>query len=264
MIHVHDTAAGAWLDTLATILSRGRRVAPRGLETLELTHHALAFRMRAPVVNVAARRPSYKFMAAEALWILSGDDTVDGIAPYNAAIAAFSDDGKTFYGAYGPRVTTQLPHVINALCADRDTRQAVLTTWRPSPPPTKDVPCTVALTFEIRDDALSCHAFMRSSDAWLGLPYDVFNFSLIAARVACAVNLKSAQRVKLGNLYLTAVSSHLYARDHDIARLCLGAAIVEQSYALAALVDAGDWDAIAEDVRRCRDNEPPIYWRIRS
>jgi thymidylate synthase len=154
-------------------------------------------------------------MCAEALWILSGDDTVDGIAPYCRNIAQFSDDGKTYFGAYGPRIASQFEYIISVLVEHVDTRQAVLTIWRENPPESKDIPCTVSLTFNIRDGKLNCHVFMRSSDTWFGVPYDFFNFSMIAARVACVVNkrlepLTADYRVELGTLYFTAVSSHLY------------------------------------------------------
>ena len=74
-------------------------------------------------------------MAAEALWILSGDNKVETIAPYNKNIKQFSDDGIIFQGAYGPRIISQLDYVIESLRKDRESRQAVLTIWNPNPKP---------------------------------------------------------------------------------------------------------------------------------
>lgn len=264
------SATVAWLATLAKILNHGALIAPRGLKTRELLHHRVVVDMRDPVVRAPLRKLSYKFMAAEALWILRGDDTVAGIAPFNPRIADFSDDGATFFGAYGPRVVAQLDYVVDALTRDRETRQAVLTTWRRNPPHTKDVPCTVALTFMIRDGRLNCHAFMRSSDAWLGLPYDAFNFSMIAARVACRYNEQIAmlEPVALGTLYLTAASAHLYAPNFAAAARCVTETTLTPlaGSALSQLVVDADWDSIENSLLTCRDhceNLATSPWRIR-
>jgi thymidylate synthase len=146
-------------------------------------------------------------MAAEALWILDGSDQLSELVRYNPNMAAFSDDGVTLAGAYGPRIMPQIPYVVSKLREDRDTRQAALTIWTPSPAPSKDIPCTVAMDFKVRDGKLNLHVFMRSSDIWLGLPYDVFSFSCVAYLVCSILG-----DVTPGTLYLTAASSHLYER----------------------------------------------------
>ena len=217
-----------WLQTLKTVVNQGALIAPRGMQTLELTHHCVVVDTRKPVMTIPARKLSYSFMVAEAFWILTGDDQVAGIAPYNPNIAQFSDDGKTFFGAYGPKILDQLPYVVNKLLADPSTRQAGLTIWRESPPTTKDVPCTIAIFFSLRDDQLHTHVFMRSSDLWLGLPYDVFNFSMLTHLVCAKLNSVSPkvkplglELIRPGKLYLTAMSSHLYETNWQAANQCL-------------------------------------------
>lgn len=214
------TATSQWLDAVDNIISFGRVVSPRGEKTLESLHEMIAVDMNYPVVDVPDRKLSYKFMAAEAYWILSGSDKVDGIAPWNKNISQFSDDGKVFQGAYGPPVALQMDYVVKALLRDPDTRQAVLTIWKPNPAPSKDIPCTVSMVFQIRDGRLHNHVFMRSSDVWLGLPYDIFNFSMVATDVAGRLHLLGVD-VELGTLYLTAASMHLYDRDRGGADKCL-------------------------------------------
>ena len=263
-------ASAVWMHTLSRIFTEGHDVAPRGMKTLELSQHTVHMSMSRPVVLCPARKLSYTFLAAEALWILSGDDRVNTIAPYNPNISAFSDDGHRFAGAYGPRIMEQYDFVIDKLVEDRNTRQAVMTVWRPNPARSKDVPCTVAIMFSIRHDRLQCHVFMRSSDAWLGLPYDVFNFSMLAARIACSYNkvrpaLLSA--VSLGWLHLTMASSHLYERNFGEARDCLDEVEAPRGEELPeSWVTAGDWELIEKSIVFCRDKAegwPPQIWRIR-
>ncbi len=217
-----------WLGVLKLLVEAGQPIAPRGHATREWPQVTIATRLDDPVLTIGLRKLNYRFMAAEARWIIEGRDDVDSIAAYNAKIAAFSDDGRTFYGAYGPRYRDQLPHVVQRLTEDPDSRQAGLTLWRPSPPPTKDVPCTVALFFQIRCGELNVHVFMRSSDAWLGLPYDCFNFSMLGYHVLGFVNQRHAGRygdyrdpVRPGTLYLTMASSHLYEQHLEPARAIL-------------------------------------------
>ena len=93
-----------WIDTISDLFLRGVDVSPRGMPTKELPQYTVVIDMRYPVLTIAERKLSHRFMAAEAFWILSGDDTVAGIIPWNKRIAEFSDDGQTFFGAYGPKV----------------------------------------------------------------------------------------------------------------------------------------------------------------
>ena len=214
-----NTANEAWLRAIYEVFLYGRTVVPRGKKTRELQHRLVSVDMSYPVVTIPDRKLSYPFMAAEAYWILSGDDTVAGIAPYNKQIAAFSDDGETFFGAYGPPIAKQLNYVVETLIHDRDSRQAGLTIWHPNPPKTKDMPCTVSIFAMIRQDALHLHVFMRSSDIWLGLPYDVFNFSMLGHLICSAYNIDvpEARQIRVGTLYLTAASQHLYEINFDSA-----------------------------------------------
>jgi thymidylate synthase len=218
-----------WLDGLSRLIALGDTVNPRAQETLELLHQTFCVDMSRPVLTVPERKLSYQFMAAEAYWILTGDDRVRTIAPYNKNIAHFSDDGETFFGAYGPKIIEQLPYVIQKLVEDPSTRQAGLTIWRESPPRTKDVPCTIAVFFNLRSGILNCSTFMRSSDIWLGLPYDVFNFSMLTHYVCAKLNDRvGTGDVVPGILRVTAASSHLYERNMEAASECLASIDIDR------------------------------------
>lgn len=173
------------------------------------------FNMNQPVVLCAKRRIGYRFMAAEAAWIMSGDNRVSSIAPYSKEISKFSDDGIYFHGAYGPKIVDQLTYVVDSLVKDDMTRQAVLSVWRENPRGSKDVPCTLSAQFQLRQNTLYTFLTMRSSDVWLGVPYDVFNFSMLSAMVALMVEQRTEVPVYLGTLTLTAGNQHVYARDFE-------------------------------------------------
>lgn len=253
-----------WQQTLYDILSHGNEERPRGIPTKEIIHRAIKVNMREPVLTIPSRKLSYQFMAAEAHWILAGDDRVETIAPYNKNIAQFSDDGERFFGAYGPKIVSQLEYVVAKLREDPNSRQAGLTIWRENPPDTKDVPCTVAIFFTIRNSLLDVHVFMRSSDAWLGLPYDVFNFSMLGHYVCALINRESTRVQAQPNLlHLTAASSHLYERDFAAAASCLADTPAHQLYTPSLLyIDPEVTISWLEELRRTKPGDPLRWWEV--
>ncbi len=252
----------AWRNLIREVLRDGREISPRGQLTKELPQRTTVVDMRQPVLLSPRRNLSYKFMAAEAYWILSGDDKVASIAPFNKNIADFSDDGEKFFGAYGPKVVTQLDYVVQSLSNDLDTRQAGLTIWRESPPKSKDIPCTVAIFFSVRNHRLHAHVFMRSSDCWLGVPYDVFNFSMLAHLVCAKLHAIGRRHLSPGKLYLTAASCHLYERDFKAAEECA----YEDLPAGPAVLTPGpfhvDPEALMDWLEQLRHTSPgnPLRW----
>ena len=210
-------ADNQWRVLLNNLIKYAHRTQPRGISCLELMNYVSVIDMEWPVVSSRIRKLGYKFMAAEAFWILSGDDRVSEIAPYSAKISQFSDDGITFFGAYGPKILGQIDYIVSTLLKDKDSRQAVMTIWRENPPETKDYPCTVSVHFMIRDNLLYCFDNMRSSDTWLGWPYDVFNFTMLSYVVAAHLR-KHGLDVRPGYLYLNVTSQHLYTKDYDAAK----------------------------------------------
>ena len=259
-----------WPRLLERTLRTGQALAPRGQPILELRQETIAVDMTQPLLTIKDRKVSMKGAAAEAAWICSGSDKLSEIQPYLPKMQLFSDDGATLFGAYGPRFREQLGYVVAKLLEDEDTRQAAMTLWRPNPPATKDVPCTTMLDFKLRQRKLNLHVFMRSSDQWLGVPYDVFSFTMMACCVLGLVNqggISAPGRplfpyYSLGTLYLTAASSHIYDRDRDAA-----ISITELGHSLAPVVTLPDllWngtlspDGIVGALQTYRDGTQPFY-----
>lgn len=208
-----------WIKLLANVQNHGFFSSPRGKPCLELFAYKAVVSMSQPVITVKERKLGYRFMAGEAWWILDGRTEVDEISPYCKTISNFSDDGLFFFGAYGPMIKLQLSYILRALVTDMDTRQAVLTIWRQSPMVSKDIPCTVSLQWMVRDSKLHCFANMRSSDSWLGVPYDWFNFSAISAYLLLCLKKISVnfEPITLGSLVWNATSQHLYSEDLEKA-----------------------------------------------
>jgi thymidylate synthase len=215
MANQFRTSTEAWQHVVGRILKDGYPVISRGKGTLERQDISFSFAMDQPIMQIPARSMNYKFMAAEADWITTGSNQVEDLIKYNSKMAQFSDDGVILSGAYGIPFKEQFAYVIKCLLNDPFTRQAALTIWKPDPYPSKDIPCTIAMVFSIRNGEFNSHVFMRSSDAWLGLPYDMFSFAMMALQVLCEYNKVTKSKIKPGHVFMSLVSSHLY--DEHVA-----------------------------------------------
>ena len=194
--------------------NRGNNAEPRGIPIIEALGVSITIDMETPIINHEKRKLNQSFMFGEAYWILSGSNDLEGVARYMKKIRNYSDNGSILSGAYGPHVVRQLEYVKRTLLKDRDSRQAVLTIWQERPEPSKDIPCTVSLQFLLRNNKLNCVAYMRSSDAYIGLPYDLFVFSCISARVSEMLGISG---ITLGELTVCAGSAHIYKDDYKCA-----------------------------------------------
>ena len=200
----------AWTKLLYGILNVGVVVSPRDLKTKELLN--VTFHVEDGLANILfsqTRDLNYKFMIAEWLWVQSGSGDLSSIETYNSVMSQFSDDGINLAGAYGPRLKPQWEYVFENLKKPAS-RQAVASIWIPNPEPSKDQPCTLSLQWLIRDNCVNCTVNMRSSDCWLGLPYDYFNFSMLTNIVSNSFNLP------VGSITMNLTSSHLYEQHWSL------------------------------------------------
>ena len=158
------------------------------------------------------RKADVGFSCAQTLWILSKSNEIDPIAFYNPRGRNLSDDGITIYGAYGNRLFGELNQITSCIAKlreDKSSRRACATIWQPADAtiPSKDIPCTFAIQFLIRNDKLNMITFMRSQSAVFVLPYDVFFFTILQELIAAILD------VGLGTYYHTSGSVHFYRSE---------------------------------------------------
>ncbi len=219
-----------WQEMLLHVMQKGRESAPRNMKIVESLNHTIQINMKKPILTIRNRKMGYRFMIAEAIWILQGDNKVDTIKSYSKEISRFSDDGITFFGAYGPKFVDQSAYICSCLLNDDVSRQAVLNIWRENPMPTKDVPCTLNIQFFIRENTMNTVVNMRSSDCWLGVPYDVFNFTMMTASIMLRLRSLGMRDLQIGTLYMNAGSRHIYERNWEDAVKCIDNNSVDFQY----------------------------------
>lgn len=200
------------------ILTRGSHINPSKGPAREISGTLL--KLSAPRVRLSRSESRGRLFSClgELLWILAGSNRLDFIQHYIPSYDEFSDDKKTIYGAYGPRLfgaspNDQVTRVIELLTEKRDSRQAVLQLFDRSDTlkPHLDIPCTCTLQFLVRGDRLHMLTSMRSNDAWLGLPHDVFGFTMLQELIARSLG------IELGEYKHVVGSLHLYDKHKDKA-----------------------------------------------
>lgn len=207
----------------------------------------------------------------ELLWYLAGSRDLGFISYYVPIYKDESEDGKTVRGAYGPRLfrsrgQDQIRNVIETLQRKSTSRRAVIQIFDSSDLARnyKEIPCTCTLQFLCRGRRLHMITSMRSNDAFLGLPHDVFAFTMLQELIARSIGVEPG-------VYDHAVGSlHLYRRDEAKAASYLDEGW--QSTVLMPPMPLGDpWPAVRTLLRAERrirrgekfsldDHSLPAYW----
>jgi Thymidylate synthase len=150
------------------------------------------------------------------VWMMSGSNRLADIEFYEPRARTFSDDGLTVPGSSeGARLINprpglnQIENIIEVLKREVNTRRAAVVTYFPEDAGrvSRDIPCTLALVYNVRDGKLHATTVMRANDALRVLPYDLFLFSMLAEFVAVEVGAEFA------SYYHSSVSMHIYERD---------------------------------------------------
>jgi len=200
-----------------------------------------------PLARLSASEQRGKVFSClgEFLWYLSKSNKLNPISYYIKDYGKNSDDGKTIHGAYGPRFfnkdgINQVENVIKALTERPTSRKAVIQLFEAGDITKKrnDVPCTCTLQFLIRDKKLNMHTYMRSNDVVLGLPHDIFSFTMIQEMIA------NRLKVKVGTYKHSVGSLHLYEKDVNAAKAYLSEGYQSTKYVMPLMPTGNPWPSI--------------------
>lgn len=115
----------------------------------------------------------------------------------------------------------QISMAVEELRNNPTNRQLFISAWDPTadglggPDQPKNIPCPVGFTVNVTEGRLNMAVFMRSSDVFVGLPYDIMGYSLTMAAMAESAGLKC------GILHFTLAHAHLYEPHFKAAQECL-------------------------------------------
>lgn len=195
----------------------------------------------------------------EALWIIAGRNDVKFLNRLVPQMKNYSDNGETYYGAYGWRMRKcwdgekgfdQVEEAIKRLTANPNDRQVVLQIRKPADMvyEGKDQPCNLMIACKIRDAKLNIHVFNRSNDFVWGLTgTNVVQFSMLQEYMAGRIG------VEVGTYHQTTDSMHVYDNE-QWAKVKDTSLVVDDPYATAKVAPypmmvqhkEGHWDADLE------------------
>lgn len=234
LIDYGDDWRGGYVDLVQRIISRPEYVIDsRAGFTHEITDYTFTLSPNAIDLPLGVgRKVNTALAAAEAIQLCAGVAMPELTEAVAAKVAQYvRDKDGTVHGNYGGRVDYQIADVVDKLRADPKSRQAIIQIWdagldsKYRDPMPKDIPCTLSIGFLVRDGALQMSVTMRSNDAWLGTPYDVFQFRQLQRTIARQLGRP------IGRYTHHAISMHVYDRD-------LGAA---KQLAVKPDADVQDW-----------------------
>jgi hypothetical protein len=167
--------------------------------------------------------------AARFLYLLTGRRDLKFIAPFSGGVRQFSADGTDLGGsAYGAKLfgeqpgTDQIRRCAEIIASRPNTKRAAVTLFPPytGNETSVDVACCLGIVFMPRSGTLDASVIMRANDAMRLLPYNLFEFSMLAELVA------RLTRLEAGTYRHLAVSMHLRG-DGDLklaSEFCAGPA----------------------------------------
>lgn len=214
VITVHNGRDG-YKQILTKVLDHGVKVTARQQVTRDLGHTTIVLQSPYDALPIGlGRNLDPRIAAVEAVQLIGGfaDETmVTRVAPN---LMKYANKG-ILHGSYGRRIGHQLQTALRKIENDYETRQAVITLWDPwldNILAMNDYPCTVGMQLRVVNDELCMNVVMRSNDVWLGLPYDMFQFTQLQITAARVLGILP------GLYHHTAFSLHLYDRDVEAAQ----------------------------------------------
>jgi thymidylate synthase len=219
--------AYSWI--INAILRHGERVSPRAIPTTELRAVSISIaNPRRRYISLRPRRWSFGYALGEFCWHARGSDRLDEISFYSERWREMSDDGHTISGScYGAKIfqergssESQWILVKRTLDSDPASRRAILAfsdRTNMDALRSRDINCATTLQFFVRAGKLEAIASMRSNDVILGLPYDIFLFTMLQEMMAVEL------RLEVGSYHHFVGSLHIYDSNLSWAQEMLAA-----------------------------------------
>lgn len=233
----------AYLDLLKDIRDNGASRGDRtGTGTRSVFGRQLRFDLRAGFPLLTTKKVHFKSVVNELIWFLNGDTNTAWLRENGVSIwdewATEAGDLGPLYGAQWRRWPTrdggsvdQLAYVLDCLRNRPESRRILFHGWNveylpdETQSPQENVqagrmalpPCHLLYQFYVQDGCLSAQLFIRSSDTFLGLPFNIASVALLTHMLAQQADLGVADIViSLGDAHI--YSNHTEQVNTQLSR----------------------------------------------
>lgn len=211
-----------------------------GVGTLSVFGRQMRFDLQHGMPLLTTKKLHVKSIIYELLWFLNGDTNIDSL---NAQGVTIWDEWADAQGDLGPiyghqwrswrtpdgAMLDQIEQVITQIKTRPHSRRHIVSAWNVADLPDERyspqdnvaqgkmalAPCHVLFQFYVATGRLSCQLYQRSSDHFLGNPYNIFSYALFTHMVAQQCDLA------VGEFIWTGGDCHLYLNHLEQAKLQL-------------------------------------------
>lgn len=217
-----------YLDLLDHVLTHGVRKEDRtGTGTLSVFGHQMRFPLADGFPLLTTKKLHTRSIIHELLWFLKGDTNIgylrdNGVTIWDEWADAEGNLGPV-YGAQWRSWPTpdgqhidQITRVVEDIRRSPDSRRLIVSAWNVGELPHMALPpCHALFQFYVAEGRLSCQLYQRSADIFLGVPFNIASYALLAHMVAQQTDLEPGEFIWTGG------DCHLYLNHLDQARLQL-------------------------------------------
>lgn len=228
-----------YLDLAKHILANGIQKTDRtGTGTLSVFGYQMRFNLQHGFPLVTTKKLHLRSIIYELLWFINGDTNVqylkdNGVSIWNEWADKDGNLGpvygyqwRSWPGRNGEKID-QLAKVIDQIKKKPDSRRHIVTAWNPADVDQMALPpCHALFQFYVADGKLSCMLLQRSTDVFLGLPFNIASYALLTHMVAQQCDLE------VGDFVWTGGDTHIYLNHLDQVNLQL----TREPYSLPALI----------------------------
>jgi thymidylate synthase len=217
-----------YLNLLETILNEGTVKNDRtGTGTISRFGHQMRFDLSEGFPVVTTKKLHLKSIIHELLWFLAGDTNVkylqdNGVRIWNEWAGEDGDLGH-IYGYQWRNWPTpdgkhidQITKVVDSIKNNPDSRRHIVSAWNVGELDKMNLPpCHILVQFYVADGKLSCQLYQRSADVFLGVPFNIASYALLALMMAQVTGLQP------GDFVHTFGDVHIYSNHIEQVKLQL-------------------------------------------
>jgi thymidylate synthase len=225
-----------YLKLMVRILKEGKSKPTRGVHGIKSVFgHQLSFDMRAGFPLITTKKMPFKTLLHELFWFISGSSDVTYLHEHKIKYwDGFLHEGSNDLGrVYGVQWRhwmrpdgsefDQLAWAIDQLKTNPDSKGIIVSAWnagelgdkRWNPNDYGDMrlpPCHTMFQFDLTKGKLRLMLYQRSSDVFLGLPFNIAQYAMLLHMVAHLIGAEPRELIiSIGN-------AHLYQNHKDAAK----------------------------------------------
>jgi thymidylate synthase len=219
-----------YLDLLRDILDNGVEKSDRtGTGTISVFGRQFRHNLNDGFPLLTTKKVHFKSIANELIWFLNGGTNIKWLNENGVTIwDEWAIEGGELGPIYGKQWTAwptrdggtinQIDYVINCLRNNPNSRRILFHGWNVEYLPDESIspqdnvrkgrmalpPCHLLYQFNVANNRLSSQLYIRSSDTFLGLPYNITSLALLTHMLAQQCDLD------LGEIIISTGDSHLY------------------------------------------------------